>query len=149
MATLGQARRLCRKPLIDLLRGARVEPFTRADQPRNYAAKGLGPLSGTPRMSAETISCESPQRTVARNAANPLAWSWNAAPTPERQPPVGIFRGTPTERWSHDVIYEAGCQRGSCKGCRPIYERIEILEGRLESQSPRFLTKNEKITPLR
>ena len=96
----------------------------------------------------ETIHNESPQKTVARNSSKPHG-SWFAAPRPERQLPVGIFGGaTATERWEDSVIHTDDCPRTGCRSCRPVSDRIEILERRLESQSPLFLLKSEKLTPL-
>ena len=95
----------------------------------------------------ETISSESPQVTIARN--KPRGGSWNTAPTPERQLPVGIFGGTtPAERWSPGVIHLEECPRTGCKGCRPDHERIALLEEGLSKQTPRFLLKSEKLTAL-
>ena len=112
----------------------------------------------------ETIRAESPQKVIARNAARPQG-SWVAFGRAERQLPIGCFGGTlPTERWADDVIHLADCKRSCtcastrkgthgpsckrCQGCRRLPERIEILERRLQSQSPKFLLKSEKITPL-
>ncbi len=118
----------------------------------------------------ETIKAEGPQHQVARNAARG-GGSWAATPetmATERHLPAGIFAGTtPAERWSPDVIHADGCGgkckcspvrghatvhenwcRGTCRGCRPIADRIAILERRLESQSSQFLLKSETIAPL-
>lgn len=113
----------------------------------------------------ETIGCESPQQTIARNAAQQQG-AWFKAPRGERQLPIGVFGGTtPKERWADDIIHTDACPRrceckanrfgthdddcrGDCKGCRPLRERVEILEGRLESQSKRFLLSSERMTTL-
>ena len=112
----------------------------------------------------ETIRAEEPQKVIARNAARPQG-SWVAFGRPERQLPIGIFGGTlPTERWDDSTIHLDDCPRsctcgstrkgthgGECKrcqGCRPLPERIEILERRLKSQSARFLLSSETVTPL-
>ena len=95
----------------------------------------------------ETIACESPQQTVARNASVSEG-SWLRA-RPERQLPTGVFAGvTADERWAPEVIHGNDCPGGRCHGCRPIDGRIELLEEVLRSQARLFLLPSETVTPL-
>ena len=99
--------------------------------------------------------------TIARNAARPTG-SWVAFSRPERQLPIGIFGGTtPIQRWNDDVIHRNTCPRscncgsnrkgahGSeckrCQGCRPVAERVEILDERLRADAHRFLLASEEV----
>jgi len=43
--------------------------------------------------------------------------------------PEGVWGGTrPAERHTRAVIHRDDCPKRGCRGCRPIAERIEILE---------------------
>lgn len=119
----------------------------------------------------ETITCESPQKTIMRNVAARSTASWAATPETmptERHLPVGVFGGhTPKERWADGIIHLDDCPRrckkscersrgrpvfhrdgclGPCHGCRPISERIDLLEEQLSKQTSRFLLKSERMT---
>lgn len=60
--------------------------------------------------------------------------------------PVGIWGGTtPEERRARDVIHLAQCGGDPCRGCRPLEDRLDILEDRFRQQSRRFLTHREHV----
>jgi hypothetical protein len=107
----------------------------------------------------DAYQAESSQQTIARNAARTQG-PWFKASRSERQLPIGVFGGTtPKERWDDTAIHHPDCKqheehenysfsRDPCRGCRPIHERIALLEERLSKQAPRFLRSSEKIVPL-
>lgn len=62
--------------------------------------------------------------------------------------PVGIYGGaTAEERWAKQIVHLDRCPRTGCSACRPVAERIDLLEAQLFRQAPRFLTATEQITP--
>ena len=65
----------------------------------------------------------------------------------ERRLPSGVWGGQgERQRWEKDVTHLDTCHRGrSCTGCRPIGERVEILEARFRADAPRFLTSAEAV----
>ena len=94
----------------------------------------------------DALEAESEQiDTVARNRSAP---QFNAGRPREKRLAVGVVGGaTARERWARDVAHADDCP-GGCKGCRPVADRVAILEGRLVSQSPRLLLRTESMTPL-
>ena len=95
----------------------------------------------------ESLAIESPQNTIARSAANAERSTGFAGRPIERALPVGIFGGhTPAERWFPKVTHLDDCERPKHRrGCRPIPERVELLEVRLKEKSHRFLLASERV----
>jgi hypothetical protein len=65
----------------------------------------------------------------------------------ERRLPSGIWGGTdPASRWAKAVIHLDDCTKGrSCQGCRPIPERMQLLEVKFRSEAQSFLTAEEQV----
>jgi hypothetical protein len=65
-----------------------------------------------------------------------------------RHLPVGTYGGmNERERWAPDVTHVDTCtKRRKCKGgCRPIAQRVEMLEARFRDQADTFLVPGEQI----
>jgi hypothetical protein len=72
---------------------------------------------------------------------------WNAGQGRWERPLPAVYGGaTPEERWADDVRHLDDCiSRKKCRGCRPIPERVDVLESRLRDQARRFLTTAERV----
>ena len=58
----------------------------------------------------------------------------------------GVSGGQSAEsRWSRDIVHLDGCDKkpSACPGCRPIPNRVEILEERFRADAHLFLTRSE------
>ena len=64
-----------------------------------------------------------------------------------RSKPSGIWGGQgESSRHEHSIVHLSTCQ-GACRGCRPISERVELLEARFKATAWRrgLLARREQI----
>ena len=65
-----------------------------------------------------------------------------------RHLPYGVWGGhTPAERHNRNIRHEPKCRKPGCRGCRPLSERVDILEDLFTqtAYSNGLLTKEEEI----
>jgi hypothetical protein len=109
--------------------GSRDESTTKEDRAKRICAR----CGVRPECVAEALAGEGPRPSATHEY--------------ERRLPAGIWGGaTAVERWAKDVAHIDACDGARrCHGCRPIPQRVEMLEVMFRSQAQTFLTDAESV----